>query len=99
MRTGWGVFCEDRRSMVHWNVDDVDLYVNVLELMAIFFGLKCFADNRRRCNILFRIDNTTAIVYINRMKDSRFEGLSSLAKEIWQWCEQREIWIAASHSL
>lgn len=65
--------------------------------MAAFFGLKCFASNKTRCNILLRLDNTTAIAYINRMRYSRYEGLSSLAREIWQWCERREIWIAASY--
>ena len=96
-RTGWGIFCKGRRGHGYWNVDELDLHINVLELMAVFFGLKCFASDRRRCNILLRIDNTTAIAYINRMRDSRYKGLSSLGRKIWQWCEEREIWISASY--
>ena len=95
-RTGWGVFYKGLRGNGYWNVDDLDLHINVLELMAVFFGLKCFASGRRRCNILLRIDKTTAIAYINRMRDSRYKGLSSLGREIWQWCKEREIWISAS---
>lgn len=85
--TGWGVFCENKCSHGYWNADDLELYINLLELMAAFLGFKCFANNRRRCNIMLRLDNTTAIAYINRMRDSRYEGFSSLAREIWQWCE------------
>ncbi|EFN70496.1 hypothetical protein EAG_00458, partial [Camponotus floridanus] len=96
-RTGWGVFCESQRSHGYWKAEDLELHINLLELMAAFFGLKCFASNKRHCNILLRLDNTTAIAYINRMRDSRYEGLSTLAREIWQWCEQREIWITASY--
>lgn len=95
--TGWGVFCGDQGSHGFWKAKDLELHINVLELMAAFFGLKCFANNRRRCNIMLRLDNTTAIAYINGMRDSRYEGLSSIAREIWQWCEEREIWITASY--
>lgn len=73
------------------------LHINLLELMAVFFGLKCFANNKQNSNILLRINNTTAIVYITRMRNSHSEGFSSLTREIWLWCEQRDIWIAAAY--
>ena len=47
-RTCWGVFCKGRRGHGYWNVDDLDLDINVLELMAVFFGLKCFTGGRWR---------------------------------------------------
>ena len=47
--------------------------------------------------VALRVGNTTAIAYINRMRDSRLKGLSSLGREIWQWCKEREIWISASY--
>jgi len=95
--TGWGVSCENQCSHGYWKAEELNLHINLLELMAAFFGLKCFASNRQRCNILLRLDNTTAIAYINRMRDSHCKGLSSLARKIWQWCERREIWITASY--
>lgn len=96
-RTGWGVFCKGRRSHGHWNLNDLNLHINSLELMAAFFGLKCFANDKQGSNILLRIDNTTAIAYINRMRNSHFESLSTLTRELWLWCEQRNIWISASY--
>ncbi|KAJ8964603.1 hypothetical protein NQ317_019809 [Molorchus minor] len=60
----------------------------VLELLAAFFCLKCFAATLRGYDILLRIiDNTTAIAYVNRMGGIRYPTLNNLAKEIWQWCE------------
>jgi len=41
--------------------------INYLELLSAFFALKCFAENLRDCDVLLRIDNTTAIAYINKM--------------------------------
>ncbi|XP_011858818.1 PREDICTED: uncharacterized protein LOC105556344 [Vollenhovia emeryi] len=96
-RSGWGVSCGGERSYGHWDENDRRLHINYLELLAAFFGLKCFAKNLRNCSVLLRIDNTTAIAYINRMGGSRYENLSRLAKDIWIWCEQRHLWIFASY--
>lgn len=81
-RTGWGVFCKGRRCHGYWKVGDLCLHINVLELMVVFFGLRCFVKDMQRCNILLRVDNSAAISYINRMRDSGFRGLSSLPNEI-----------------
>ncbi|CAH4002358.1 unnamed protein product [Pieris brassicae] len=43
------------------------------------------------CQILLRIDNTKAISYINRMGGVQFPHLTKIAKELWQWCEARNI--------
>lgn len=73
------------------------MHINELELMAVFLGLKCFASDKKNYNILLRVENTTAIAYINRMGGSRLANLSNLAKDIWKWCETRKIWIFASY--
>lgn len=66
-------------------------------MKAAFFGLQCFAKDAKNINILLRIDNTTAIAYINRIGSIQFEDLNSLTQQIWQWCDNREIWIFASY--
>jgi len=95
--TGWGVACDDCRTHGHWNETERSHHINYLELLAAFFGLRCFAKDFRNCNILLRLDNTTAIAYINRMGGVRFKKLSNLSKMIWKWCEDREIHIFASY--
>lgn len=44
-----------------------------------------------------RIDNSTAIAYINRMGGIQFPHLSKLSREIWQWCETRGLYVFASY--
>lgn len=95
--TGWGAVCEGKRCHGHWKKVETSLHINQLELMAAFLGLKCFASEKKNVNILLRIDNTTAIAYVNRMGGSRVVDLSKLAKTIWQWCEARNVWIYASY--
>lgn len=49
------------------------------------------------CSILLRIDNTTAISYINRMGGIQYPSLNSIDRELWQWCEARNIFVFASY--
>lgn len=95
--TGWGISCGDIRTHGLWSQAERIHHINYLELLSAFFGLKCLAKDKKNCNILLRIDNTTAISYINRMGGVRFQKLSDLAKTIWEWCEEREIFIFASY--
>lgn len=95
--SGWGVYCNANRTHGNWSNEEKLLHINYLELLAAFFGLKCFAKNLKNCDVLLRIDNTTAIAYINKMGGIQFQNLSNLAKEIWKWCEHRQIWIFASY--
>lgn len=73
------------------------MHINYLELLAAFFALKCFASELRNCEVLLRLDNTTAIAYVNRAGGVQFPHLSELSRKIWQWCEGRKIWLRASY--
>lgn len=96
-RTGWGAFCNGKRANGGWKRDELSLHINHLELLAVFFGLKCFASTHSNSSILLRVDNTTALCYINRMGGIRFPHLNDLAKTIWQWCEKSNISVFASY--
>lgn len=96
-KTGWGAFCNGDRVNGGWKDSELSLHINYLELLAVFMGLKCFAKNLSNGSILLRVDNTTAICYINRMGGIQFPHLNDLARSIWQWCEKRNIWLVASY--
>lgn len=98
-KTGWGAFCNNERVNGGWKENERNFHINYLELLAVFLGLKCFARDPKynNCNILLRVDNTTAISYINKMGGIQFPHLTNLTKTIWQWCEKRNIWLFASY--
>lgn len=95
--TGWGIYCNGKVSRGLWSESEKQQHINFLELLAAFFGLKCFASEFSNCHILLRIDNTTAIAYINRMGSIQHPLLNNLSRKIWQWCEHRKIVIFASY--
>ena len=43
------------------------------------------------------IDTTTAVTYINNIGGSHSLICNSLAREIWFWCIDRNLWISAAH--
>lgn len=94
---GWGACCGINRANGIWTEEEKRLHINTKELKAALFGLKCFAKDLTNKEILLRIDNTTAIAYINRMGGVQFTHLHALAKNIWQWCEARDLWVYASY--
>ncbi|XP_046468122.1 uncharacterized protein [Neodiprion pinetum] len=96
-KTGWGAYCCNEGTHGFWSDTERGLHINQLELIAVFMALKCFASELYDCEILLRIDNTTAIAYVNRMGGVQYAALHGIAKEIWQWCECRKIWIFASY--
>ena len=71
--------------------------INYLELVASFYGLKSFCTNMRNVHVRLRLDNTTAVAYINHMGGSKSSRCNGLAKQMWEWCNQRHIWISAAH--
>ncbi|KAJ8918214.1 hypothetical protein NQ315_014082, partial [Exocentrus adspersus] len=95
--SGWGAVCGEERSRGLWSADERKMSINFLELSAAFMGLRVFASNLRDCEILLRIDNTTAISYVNRMGGVQYPHLNAVTRRIWQWCEQRGIFIYASY--
>lgn len=95
--SGWGAVCNGNSAHGFWKESEQTYHINSLELLAIYFALKSFARDLKNCEILLRVDNTTAISYINRMGGIKFPLLNKLSRKIWQWCERRGLWIFASY--
>ncbi|KAB0790104.1 hypothetical protein PPYR_15571, partial [Photinus pyralis] len=66
-------------------------------LMAVFNGISAFTPHLRNLNILIRPDNTTGISCINRMGSVSHTRLNMISRQIWDWCEERNLWISAAY--
>nr|CAH7759780.1 unnamed protein product [Callosobruchus chinensis] len=62
-----------------------------------YVQLELFTD--ANCSVLYRIDNTTALTYINCLGGIQFPKLKNLARTIWQWAEVRNISLLASYQI
>lgn len=95
--TGWSISMGTTKTHGWWSHQEKLEHINFLELKAVEYALRTFVSDLRSRDILIRIDNTTAIAYINKMGSSQFPKLSALSKSIWQWCESRDLHIFASY--
>jgi hypothetical protein len=96
-RTGWGVCCHHQKVHGWWTTQDSQQHINALELKAALYGIKIFTKDKTSCNILLRLDNTTAIATINRMGSTKYETLDGIARILWSWCEERDLWVTATY--
>lgn len=95
--TGWGASCGSKTANGHWSPDESKKHINELELIAAFFALKIFSKNIFDSEIVMRIDNNTAISYVNRMGGVQFPHLNTVARQIWDLCESHNNFVFASY--
>ena len=78
-------------------MEEQGFHINYLELKAIWLGLKSLCNNSRQKHIRIQSDNTTAVAYINAMGGIKSADCNNMARQIWLWCIEREIWLSACH--
>jgi len=72
-------------------------HINVLELRAARFALMCWTEDLSNAEILLRMDNSTAIAYINKMGGQHSPQLNDEAQQFWHFCEAKRLWVFASY--
>ena len=95
--SGWGASRGKIKTHGWWSNSEKCEHINFLELKAVEYALRCFASDLRSQEILLRVDNTTALAYINKMGSIRIPKLAELARSIWRWAENRNLHLFASY--
>lgn len=93
---GWGAESNGIEARGNWTNEEKCRHINVLELVAAFYGLRSFVD-KSNITVLLRVDSSNAMAYINNHGGCRSPELHAVAKQIWKWCECRNIRIRASY--
>jgi hypothetical protein len=78
-----------------WTKEERKEHINFLELLAALKALQCFTATARDTTIELRMDNTSAVSYVNRMGGCKSANLCSIALEISKWCECRNLSLCA----
>ena len=72
--------------------------INYFEMMAVLLAIKAYVKtNHEIKHIRVLSDNMTAVSYINNMGGSTSYICNHVAKLIWGFCIDRNIWISAAH--
>ena len=94
---GWGGTDGQEEIGGRWGKDEKISHINSLELLAAFFCLKSFCKNKTDIHVMLKIDNTTAVAYINKKGGTVSKSCNERTFEIWSWAIQHNIWLSASH--
>jgi len=98
-KLGWG--CFDPQTGIsqggQWTDTEKIAHINELELMAAWYGLKCLCLTLSDCHVKLMTDNTTTMVCINKQGSARSRRCNRIARLIWFWCIERDIWISSAH--
>ena len=68
-----------------------------IELLAAFLAIKAFGKTWQNITVLLRLDNVTAVSYINQKGGTVSKALCELAISIWAWCSERNVTLEAEH--
>ena len=95
--TGWGACCRGVRTGGPWSQTEKMSHINCLELLAAKLAVMCFAKGKRNILIHLKMDNTTALTYINKFGGTISSELNQLTKSLWTWCLDKNIMLQATH--
>ena len=82
-KQGWGASWGSQRTEGLWSEKESQDHINVLELRAAFFALKSFLPTQTNKVICLKLDNTTAVSYLNNLGGTHCPQLLHLAIAIW----------------
>ena len=95
---GWGAVLNGQSQTGGlWSPEEATHNINYLELLAAFLAIKAFGKAWQNVTILLRLDNVTAVSYINQKGGTVSQLLCQLALTIWTWRVERNITLLAEH--
>ena len=97
LSVGWGATNGMQRTGGPWSTEERKRHINCLELLTATLALKTFAKIATGVSILLRLDNSTAVAYINNLGGTVSKKLIILTTDLWVWCLERNIQIVAQH--
>ena len=80
-----------------WEGSETDNHINVLELQAAYFALKSLCTNKTGIHIRLMMDSMTAVSYIREQGGSKSLACNAIARKIWLWAFERQIWLSSEH--
>ena len=94
---GWGATSEGVHTGGPWSPEESQWHINCLETLAAFHAVRCFVRDKKSITVLLRLDNTTAVAYVNKLGGTVSPRLNSIVRELWLWCMNRDITLVAEH--
>ena len=86
---GWGAHLQELTASGIRSLDQSQLHINVLELQAIWLGLRAFSQRVENARVALMSDNTSAVSYLRNQGSTKSLAMNDLATDICLWSEKR----------
>ena len=86
---GWGAHLQELAASGIWSQDQSQLHINVLELQAIWLGLRAFSQRVENARVALMSDNMSAVAYLRNQGGTKSLTMNDLATDICLWSEKR----------
>ena len=93
---GWGGTLDSQSTGGQWSATERQEHINYKELLAGLLTLQCFCSDMSSVHVRISMDNSTAVSYIQR-KGGKKHKLMRLTNQMWEWAQNRNIWLSACH--
>ena len=94
---GWGAATEGTSTGGLWSEEERQSHINHLELMGAELAVRTFTKDRAVSRVHLRMDNKTAVCYINHMGGTRSRTMSHTACQLWEWCLGKGLMLSAEY--
>lgn len=78
-----------------WTEREREKHINDLELLVALRALQSFNETVHSTSVEFKLDNKSAVSYINKLGGSKSKELCGIALQIAHWCEIRNLSVTA----
>ena len=95
--SGWGAVVDAGSTGGFFSAEASAIHINILELMAALFGLRCFFRDQSNVHVKLLMDNTTAVQTVNKMGSCKSIECDDVVRLIWDFALDRNIWLSASY--
>jgi len=93
--SGWGASCCGVNTRGPWTAAQSSFHINELELLAALYALQSFTSKSYGVSVCLRLDNSTAVAYINKGGGTRSLSMTRISRLISNWCEERKLIVEA----
>ena len=89
---GWGAQIEHgNNTSAIWSKSESSRHINYLELLAVKLALSSLLHAKNNIHVRVVSDNNTAVGGCRSLE------CNSIAKDIWDWAIDKDIWLSAAH--
>ena len=96
-KKGWVAYCQKVSTGGQWTLQESNLHVNVLELLAIKLALLTFSKKFNLKSVHFQVDDMIALSYLMKIEGTQNKEMIFISKEIWEFTMSKEIMLTAEY--